>query len=244
MKDQIKALLSSESLLFKILSFFYNLPRLLWKPRLIKDIDEKLSQFVHENMFFVQIGANDGVRSDPIHQYIMQYNWEGVLVEPVPYLFERLKNNYSGNVGLQFENAAISHKRGSISLYRVKQTDDLDPWVHGLASLDKEHLLRYLPVEDKESYIIEEKVRTITMTDLLNKYNIKGMDLLCIDVEGFDYEVIKAIDFHRVKPTVIIYEHKVLSLEDFKSSVKLLRQNGYRLWSTTADTIGIHKSKL
>ncbi|ELR71259.1 hypothetical protein C900_02874 [Fulvivirga imtechensis AK7] len=244
MKEKIKVILSQNSLIFKILSFFYNLPRLLWKPRLIKDIDEKLSQFVRENMYFVQIGANDGVRSDPIHQYVTKYSWEGVLVEPVPYLFERLKNNYSGRIGLHFENVAITHERGSVSFYSVKQADDLDPWVHGLASLDKQHLLRYLPVQDKESYIIEEQVKTITMTDLLDKYSIKAIDLLCIDVEGFDYEVIKGVDFQRVKPRVIIYEHKVLSLEDFKSSVKLLKQNGYRLWSTSADTIGILKSEL
>ncbi len=40
---------------------------------------------------FVQIGANDGVWNDPIEPYLRGEKWRGVLVEPVPYVFARLK---------------------------------------------------------------------------------------------------------------------------------------------------------
>ena len=50
--------------------------------------------------FFVQIGANDGrslggtpgVTDDPIFEYVHTYRWSGLLVEPIPYLFDRLRS--------------------------------------------------------------------------------------------------------------------------------------------------------
>lgn len=49
-----------------------------------------------DDIKFVQIGSNSGMHDDPIYKYIRKNGWQGVLVEPVPYLFEELKNNYSG----------------------------------------------------------------------------------------------------------------------------------------------------
>src|SRR5437773_4508030 len=53
---------------------------------------------------FVQIGASDGVRSDPIHQYVTKYHWRGVLVEPQRDVFRSLCANYSAETQLRFEN--------------------------------------------------------------------------------------------------------------------------------------------
>ena len=39
---------------------------------------------------FVQIGSNDGVTSDPLQYFVDRYAWSGILVEPVPHVFERL----------------------------------------------------------------------------------------------------------------------------------------------------------
>ena len=70
------------------------------------------------NFFFVQIGACDGVFVDPIHRFIIKHRWRGVLVEPVPYLFNLLMQNYEG-YNLIFENVAISDKEEIKPLYYV-----------------------------------------------------------------------------------------------------------------------------
>src|SRR5262245_48292496 len=59
---------------------------------------------------FIQIGANDGLRNDPIREFIVRDAWTGVLVEPLPDVFDLLKKNYSGRAAarLEFVNAAIS----------------------------------------------------------------------------------------------------------------------------------------
>lgn len=46
------------------------------------------------NIKFIQIGSNDGMHGDPVCEYIKRDGWQGILVGPVPYLFEKLKKNY------------------------------------------------------------------------------------------------------------------------------------------------------
>lgn len=68
--------------------------------------------FCKKAVTFLQIGSNDGLTRDPIYQLISRNNgWCGLFVEPVPYLFERLKKNYSSVNNpsrLQFFNGAIN----------------------------------------------------------------------------------------------------------------------------------------
>jgi hypothetical protein len=33
---------------------------------------------------FIQVGAFDGITTDPLHKYITRYGWRGILMEPQP----------------------------------------------------------------------------------------------------------------------------------------------------------------
>ena len=57
---------------------------------LFRMIAETLSRD-QKNVFFVQVGANDGVQSDPINHFVSEYGWRGILVEPQPAIFKKLK---------------------------------------------------------------------------------------------------------------------------------------------------------
>mgnify|MGYP001296139908 CR=1 FL=1 len=67
--------------------------------------------------------------------------------------------------------------------------------------------------------------------DLLAKHGIARPNLLQIDTEGFDFEVIKMIDWAN-PPDLIHYETVHLSVSDRKAAWELLRANGYRLFAT------------
>ena len=45
-----------------------------------------------DNLQVVQIGAMDGLSFDDIRGHLQNYRWNEVLVEPIPDLFEKLKN--------------------------------------------------------------------------------------------------------------------------------------------------------
>jgi hypothetical protein len=89
----------------------YNISEKWYLPQKIENIDlvfEHLSQ-TQDNISFLQIVSNDGISSDPLNKFINKYNWKGILVEPIPFLFEKLKRNYvHKNKNLIFYNIAIS----------------------------------------------------------------------------------------------------------------------------------------
>jgi FkbM family methyltransferase len=183
------------------------------------------------DFFFVQIGSCDGVNKDPIHKYVIKYHWSGILVEPVKFVFEKLVDNYKGENKLVFENAAISDKNGTRDFYRLQQSKDVLPiWYDQLGSFFTSTILKHKrSIPDIEKRMMVEKVPVITMETLIKKHSIRKIDLLHVDAEGYDYEILKQIDFAQMKPKMILYENKHLTRNDFKASEKLLRKNGYAI---------------
>jgi len=77
-----------------------------------------------------------------------------------------------------------------------------------------------------------ERVKCVTLKDLLQKYNIKNIDLLQIDVEGHEYKIIRSIDFNVIRPKIIHYENKHLNIDDNKECVALLKAKGYTVFDS------------
>ena len=75
------------------------------------------------DFFFVQIGAHDGIRDDPIRKYIVKSHWRGLLVEPVPHIFRKLVENYRDETQLIFENVAVAAHDGVMPFYTLDVVD-------------------------------------------------------------------------------------------------------------------------
>ncbi|MCK7538606.1 MAG: hypothetical protein MZV63_50430 [Marinilabiliales bacterium] len=60
----------------------------MYKPRpgTIEVFLDKYSR-EHKPVTFLQVGANDGFINDPLHKFIKRDNWNGVLLEPQPDVF-------------------------------------------------------------------------------------------------------------------------------------------------------------
>ena len=89
----------------------------------LKDFDTIVETYSKKNpnFFFIQIGANDGVMSDPLNKFVRKFKWKGILIEPQKKEFIKLKKNYNDCDGLIFENLAISDKEGNIDLYKLPE---------------------------------------------------------------------------------------------------------------------------
>ena len=184
-----------------------------------------------DNFFFIEIGSNDGVIHDPLYQHIIHNQWRGILIEPVKYYFNRLKANYSANPNLIFENIAISTTDETRDIYRIREgVDHLPAWCNGLGSFYKEVLLKHQwAIPNIEDYIITEPVVCMSLPSLLSKHRVEVLDVLLIDTEGYDYEIVKQLDFARYRPKLLLYEHKHLTPSDRQSCELLLQSQGYRL---------------
>lgn len=199
-----------------------------------------------KDFLFVQIGANDGVIYDPINRFVNQYNWKGVLVEPVKSYFDQLTQNYHGLTRLRFENAAISSADGQRQFYRIKDGIDFLPsWCNGLGTFHLDVLLTHKwAIPNIEDYVVAETVTTITLASLLKKYAIDELDLLVIDTEGHDYEIIRQIDFDRLCPKILLYEHQYIDPADRSHCQDLLKNRGYELAFHQGNTLAYWSPRL
>ena len=93
--------------------------------------------------------------------------------------------------------------------------------------------------------IIEEKVVCISLDKLIDKYSVSKIDLLQIDTEGYDYEIISNMDFSRIKPRIIHFEHELklgtMSKENFTKLADLLIQHDYFLIVDKIDAIAYQR---
>jgi len=195
----------------------------------------------HPNVFFVQIGSSDGVIGDPIHHLIKRYAWSGILVEPVPYLFERLKENYAGCPNLVFENVGISSEDGMKEFWYPRQQDKgfAGPWwYHQLGSFSRDIILKHSGgIEELEKALVRAEIPCVSMRTLLERNKVRDLDLIHIDTEGYDFEVLKQIDFNKFKPSIILYEHKHLAPAVQANCLDYLDSGGYHAISEGADTL-------
>ena len=58
----------------------------------LNELDKKILNYVNSrNGYFVELGANDGITQSNTKHYELYKGWQGVLIEPSPKQFKRLK---------------------------------------------------------------------------------------------------------------------------------------------------------
>tara|TARA_B110000977_G_C11035027_1_gene476726 strand:- start:876 stop:1628 length:753 start_codon:yes stop_codon:yes gene_type:complete len=194
-------------------------------------IDRLLDSLFNEKKInnIIQIGANDGVRFDILNNYIKKYKTKSILVEPIKENYEKLKENYNNCNFISFENSAISVNNEISFLYKVneKYIKNYGDHIPGITSFNKEHLLKH---GVKNRHIICESVSSISMKDLIAKHQLKSLDLLYVDTEGYDGKIV--IDFLTtisIKP-VIILEFIHIKNIIFQLLIKILEEKKYKLF--------------
>lgn len=240
----LQRLIVRSSLAYRCLLVFRKIRRRLFP---IRDITAHLEAVLktHSGVFFVQVGSNDGKHGDPLHPLITrQKGWRGIFIEPVPYAFEGLRNNYRNEARFIFENVAISSKREKRPFYYVSKEainelgEELPLWYDQLGSFDKDHIGKHLEGR-LEPYKKRVDIDCVPLRDLFDKHELQQVDLLHIDTEGFDYEVLKQFDFDQYRPLAILYENKHLSNADAASAEMMLLDAGYKIYTYPSDTLAV-----
>ena len=206
-------------------------------PHKFKDFNAVVLNLMDDNSFLLKIGAHTGMSEDFVDKYLLKSRWSGLLVEPVPALFKELRKNLCKNPKLEFENAAISETDGTKVFFQIPEDmQKSNPDLTQMGSLDEEVILKQIPeLKDK---LIKTKVKCMTLTALLEKHKIKKIDMFQIDAEGYDYKILKQLNFSKYKPKIVLYEHKHLSQKQKVNAEKILRKNKYHYIKGGSDTIG------
>lgn len=190
---------------------------------------------------FVQVGANDGISFDFLFDFVSKRKSQGIVLEPIESYFNELKKNYTFNTNIIPVKSAIHPTLKAVTIYKIDPNfqDQYPSWVKGIASLDPNH---HKKTNIDSNHIIEEKVIADSLVNVLkqNNYESKNLDYFQIDTEGFDFEVIKMIDFQLIKPKIIKFESVNLSQEDKSDAFKLLKAQGYYVFDEGGDSIAIN----
>lgn len=201
---------------------------------MIKNFPKKVVEAVAKDhdFFFVQVGAHDGKKHDPIHHYVKRLGWRGLLIEPVPRYFRQLKTTYREAKGLKFANYAVAERNGTAKIWGVSERAPW--WLWQLArtkdSFAKEVLLKrtwYMPGLAK--HVVRKTVKAARLQTILKKHGVRRVSLYVIDVEGYDYEVMKQIKWTDDQPQYVYYEHMHLAKETRQEAWETLRRRGYQV---------------
>jgi FkbM family methyltransferase len=202
---------------------------------------------VTPDVFFVEIGAMDGISYDPLHVHVVRNGWRGLLVEPLPDLYEQLKKTYHSQEQLVFENVAVAETPGTRQIYRASpeavETRAVPEWAKGIASffVDKNAIGGKRITDESfaaiRPHIVSQTVKCETLGNLLRKHNITRIEVLQVDTEGYDYEVLKQLDFQQFRPRIIRMEWVNLSDTEKGLSLQLLRRYGYRTRVVGSDLV-------
>jgi FkbM family methyltransferase len=205
----------------------------------------------------VQIGAHVGdTPNDPLYEFLRATlpghpSRLAILVEPVREYFDALQDAYSDLPTVRLENVAIAEEEGDRDFYRL--APGVDPTEHGhvdwltqLGSLRRDRMtdlwdrVEQTPAKKEfwRKHHTVEKVHCWTLDQLLRKYGLNHVDLLQVDTEGYDYEILRTIDFSRLHPRFINYERTLLQRDEPECRA-MLTEAGYVLFDWGQDTLAV-----
>lgn len=190
--------------------------------------------------FFLQIGANDGFSHDPINAFVSANHLAGIVVEPLPDVFERLCHTYRRHPQIRKLNMAVHEELAQVTLYRPDPARSSSK--SGIASLSRErHEFTHSHTGIGADDIVSVEVPAISLPKLLDQENVDHLDLLQIDTEGHDMKILAGLDFARCRPSIIHFEHGVYSgvpaRDELRETLLRLYDQGYSIAMERVDAL-------
>jgi FkbM family methyltransferase len=167
-----------------------------------------------KNGFFVEFGATNGLDLSNSHLLEKEFGWNGILAEPAAFWHKELKKNRVCNI----ETDCVWKDSKSVLVFNQADQAELST-IDSFSDCDLHSNSR----QKGKSY----KVRTISLNDLLKKYNApKVIDYLSIDTEGSEYQILSHFNFSEYSFKIITCEHNFSPMRE--KIFSLLTQQGYQ----------------
>jgi len=169
--------------------------------------------------------------------FYSSYNYHGIIIEvgggDTDYLSfsKHFKNN--GWRCLTFEpnpTYAQKHREANNEIYELaisnKDEDEVDFTVVGHKDFQMSWSGFYPKFNDVNPNWPQEiiKVKSVTLNTILSELNVDKIDILHVDVEGWEKEVIEGIDFDKINVKFVV-------LEDYKGTgiyTEYMQSRGYK----------------
>jgi FkbM family methyltransferase len=155
---------------------------------------------------FVEAGAHDGLTQSNTAMLEFGRGWSGLLVEPIPELAMLCHANRPGSIVEQAALVAADYADEVIDMTYCNRSSIVDGG-RGNTAADAAWLekCRRLPDQvDVEPYRLQVPARTLS--SLLDDHKVGQVDLLSLDLEGYEASALRGLDFERHRPSLVLVE--------------------------------------
>lgn len=210
--------------------------RLLPNPN---EVDQGLASLGRDRSF-IQIGANDGITADPVYRFARWAGWRGVAVEPSPVPFSRLQRTYRRNPRVTPVMAAVGDAPAVADFFYVEPRPGDPFFTDMVGSFSREHVLRH-EIPDVGSRVEQTAVQVRTFDDICRSNGLDRVDLVVLDVEGYDAQLLRTIPFETFDVRAVLYEHWHMTDAERDDVASCLTAAGLtRLFQTGIDAMWTH----
>jgi FkbM family methyltransferase len=165
--------------------------------------------------FFVEFGAADGINLSNTFFLEKKLNWTGVLCEPSPTLFQKLRENRSAIL--------VNKCVWSDSNYFLDFLETENLLLSTISSFSKSD-----SHSQNRKKFVTHKIESICLNDLLISTKApKTINFMSIDTEGSEYSILENFDFSNWNIECIFVEHNFTS--QAKTIRHLLETQGFQL---------------
>lgn len=163
--------------------------------------------------FYVDLGANDPVIGSQTY-HLEQLGWKGLLIEPLPYLANALRENRKAAVAQFACSTPENHnKKLQFLMAGVYSTLNKTPIAIGVSS---------------KAYV---EVTCKTLDSILEENGVVfDFDFISIDIEGHEMEMFKGYTLQKWQPKLVLLEDHVTNHHKHQH----MQKNGYQLLMRTA----------
>ena len=169
-----------------------------------------------KNGFYIDVGANSPVEQS-VTKAFYDAGWSGINIEPMPSFMMAFQEHRPRDISLA---VAAGANEGEITLFDI-------PQMNGWATVDVE----VARAHQADGYALTEiKVPLRTLNVICAQYVHGPIHFLKIDVEGFEGEVLRGMDFAKWRPWVVVVE----------ATKPGSRVSNHETWETLVTAAGYH----
>lgn len=202
-----------------------------------RGVGKIIEKYLSQNGFFIEVGANNGFSESNTYYLERFKNCKGILIEPIPHLYQEcVKERPKSKV---FNCALVS------SDYPDQEVEmmygHLMSMVRGAFDSEQVEAERVAKAGRKLGFTpYTIKVPARTLTSILDEANVSEIDFFSLDVEGFELNALKGLDFEKYRPKYMLIE--CLNEESFQE-IESYIANYYNLFERASQVDYLFKSK-
>lgn len=167
------------------------------------EMDVQLAALLPDSGTFLEAGGNDGFEQSNTYLLERFHGWRGVLVEPIPHLAAEARRNRPRSRVFEAALVPADHDGSAIAMrYGGLMSAVSGSLISGVNDESFADQVSALGLE--EAYDVEVPART--MSAVLDEAGIAELDLLSLDIEGFEVPAIAGLDLERHAPRWALVE--------------------------------------